>query len=167
MGSQIFSLAALVVGGIIVADFLTHPSGTTAAANGLATITTPADPTQTPTALAVSEPREEDAEHVMWPFDGTYWKDELGGYTYDTKSRCTSNEMPKEGAKASKPKGKGGAALKKAGAAGADKAEPAADVAPVAPAAKTEVPAKAEPAKADWGDESAPKADTAPKTETP
>ena len=43
MGSQIFSLAALVVGGIIVADFLTHPSGTTAAANGLASITTPAE----------------------------------------------------------------------------------------------------------------------------
>jgi hypothetical protein len=43
MGSQIFSLAALVVGGIIIADFLTHPSGTTAAANGLASITTPAE----------------------------------------------------------------------------------------------------------------------------
>jgi hypothetical protein len=43
MGSQIFSLAALVVGGIIVADFLIHPTGTTAAANGIAAITTPAE----------------------------------------------------------------------------------------------------------------------------
>lgn len=43
MGSSIFSLAALVVGGIIVADFLTHPSGTTAAANGLSSVLTPAE----------------------------------------------------------------------------------------------------------------------------
>lgn len=42
MGSQIFSLAALVVGGIIVADILIHPAGTQAATNGLASITTPA-----------------------------------------------------------------------------------------------------------------------------
>ena len=104
------------------------------------------------TALAVSEPREEDSEHVVWPFDGTYWKDELGGYTYDTRSRCTSNELPKEGANASKPKGKGAAALKKAGAGGADKADAAA-------------PAKAAPAKADWGDDPAPKTDTAPKND--
>jgi hypothetical protein len=43
MGSQIFSLAALVVGGIILADILIHPSGTQAATNGLASITTPAE----------------------------------------------------------------------------------------------------------------------------
>lgn len=43
MGSQIFSLAALVVGGIIVADILIHPTGTMAATNGLAQITTPAE----------------------------------------------------------------------------------------------------------------------------
>lgn len=43
MGSQLFSLAALVVGGIIVADILIHPQGTQAAANGLAQITTPAE----------------------------------------------------------------------------------------------------------------------------
>jgi len=43
MGSQIFSLAALVVGGIIVADILIHPTGTQAAANGLASLTTPAE----------------------------------------------------------------------------------------------------------------------------
>ncbi len=42
MGSQIFSLAALVVGGIIVADILIHPQGTQAATTGLANITTPA-----------------------------------------------------------------------------------------------------------------------------
>jgi len=34
MGSKIFSLAALVVGGIIVADILIHPAGTTAASKG-------------------------------------------------------------------------------------------------------------------------------------
>lgn len=43
MGSQIFSLAALVVGGIMLADILIHPAGTQAAANGLASITTPAE----------------------------------------------------------------------------------------------------------------------------
>jgi hypothetical protein len=43
MGSQIFSLAALVVGGIIVADILIHPAGTQAATNGLASIATPAE----------------------------------------------------------------------------------------------------------------------------
>jgi len=40
--SKFFSLAALVVGGIIVADILTHPSGTAAASKGLSGITTPA-----------------------------------------------------------------------------------------------------------------------------
>ena len=45
------------------------------------------------TAKAVSEPREEDSEHVVWPFDGSYWKDELGGYTYDTRSKCTAAQM--------------------------------------------------------------------------
>lgn len=43
MGSSIFSLAALVVGGIIVADILTHPGGTQAASNGLASIVTPSE----------------------------------------------------------------------------------------------------------------------------
>lgn len=32
--SRVFSLAALIVGGIIIADILTHPAGTTAASNG-------------------------------------------------------------------------------------------------------------------------------------
>ena len=36
--SGIFSLAALVVGGIIVADILTHPAGTAAASNGITSI---------------------------------------------------------------------------------------------------------------------------------
>jgi hypothetical protein len=40
--SHLFSLAALVVGGIIVADILIHPQGTQAATAGLASITTPA-----------------------------------------------------------------------------------------------------------------------------
>lgn len=33
--AKIFALGALVVGGIIIADFLTHPQGTTAAGNAL------------------------------------------------------------------------------------------------------------------------------------
>lgn len=41
--SRFWSLAALVVGGIIVADILTHPAGTQAAANGLAGIITPSE----------------------------------------------------------------------------------------------------------------------------
>ncbi len=41
--SQFWSLAALVVGGIIVADILIHPQGTQAAANGLASIVTPSE----------------------------------------------------------------------------------------------------------------------------
>jgi hypothetical protein len=35
MGSSLFSLAALIVGGVIVADILIHPQGTTAASNGV------------------------------------------------------------------------------------------------------------------------------------
>lgn len=77
------------------------------------------------TAKAVSEPREADAEHIVWPFDGSYWRDELGGYTYDTASKCTAKELPKGmaiGADAPKVGGKGGGKLDKAGAGGADKA---------------------------------------------
>jgi hypothetical protein len=33
--SGILSIAALIVGGVIVADILTHPAGTAAASNGL------------------------------------------------------------------------------------------------------------------------------------
>jgi hypothetical protein len=33
--SKFFSLAALVVGGIIIADILTHPTGTQAASSGI------------------------------------------------------------------------------------------------------------------------------------
>jgi len=29
-----------------------------------------------------------DVEHVLWPFDGEYWKDELGSYYYPLESRC-------------------------------------------------------------------------------
>ena len=43
--SRFWSLAALVVGGIMLADILTHPRGTQAAANGLASIVTPTAPT--------------------------------------------------------------------------------------------------------------------------
>ena len=41
--SKFWSLAALVVGGIIVADILIHPAGTQAAANGAASIITPSE----------------------------------------------------------------------------------------------------------------------------
>lgn len=46
------------------------------------------------TAEAANEPRELDEEHVVWPFDGSYWKDELGGYTYDVESRCEQKHFP-------------------------------------------------------------------------
>jgi hypothetical protein len=39
--SRFFSLAALVIGGIIVADILTHPAGTAAASKGFAGVATP------------------------------------------------------------------------------------------------------------------------------
>jgi tetratricopeptide (TPR) repeat protein len=29
-----------------------------------------------------------DSEHVLWPFDGEFWKDELGSYYYPLKSLC-------------------------------------------------------------------------------
>lgn len=40
--ARLFSLGALVVGGIIVADILIHPVGTAAASKGLSGITNPA-----------------------------------------------------------------------------------------------------------------------------
>jgi len=36
------SIGALVIGGIIIADVLTHPSGTAAASQGISTVTSPA-----------------------------------------------------------------------------------------------------------------------------
>ena len=47
------------------------------------------------TAAAAMEPREPDSEHVIWPFDGGYWRDELGGYTYDIKSKCEKKHFPR------------------------------------------------------------------------
>ena len=41
--SRFWSLATLVIGGIIVADILIHPAGTQAATNGLAKIVTPSE----------------------------------------------------------------------------------------------------------------------------
>lgn len=80
------------------------------------------------TAKAVSEPRQEDVEHIVWPFDGSYWRDELGGYTYDTRSKCTAKEIGRAAAGADAPKvgGKGATKLEKAGASGVDKAPEAA-----------------------------------------
>jgi len=40
--SKLFSLAALVVGGLIVADVLLHPVGTAAASKGITGVTSPA-----------------------------------------------------------------------------------------------------------------------------
>ena len=40
--SKFFSIAALVVGGIIIADVLIHPAGTKAAATGFRHASTPA-----------------------------------------------------------------------------------------------------------------------------
>ena len=41
--TSLLGLAGLVVVGIIVADFLIHPTGTTAAANGLVSIIKPTE----------------------------------------------------------------------------------------------------------------------------
>lgn len=41
--ARLFALAALVVGGIIVADVLIHPNGTKAASQGIANIANPAE----------------------------------------------------------------------------------------------------------------------------
>lgn len=41
--TSLLGLAGLVVVGIIIADFLIHPSGTKAAANGLVNVTKPAE----------------------------------------------------------------------------------------------------------------------------
>lgn len=38
MSSSVFSLAALIVGGVIIADILTHPAGTSAAASGISSL---------------------------------------------------------------------------------------------------------------------------------
>ena len=75
------------------------------------------------TAKAVSEPRTADAEHIVWQFDGSYWRDELGGYTYDTASKCTARELPGGQGAGAAPKlgGKAGDKMDKAGAGGADK----------------------------------------------
>ncbi len=32
--------------------------------------------------------RTPDEEHIYWPFDGEYWRDELGYYLYSIKSKC-------------------------------------------------------------------------------
>jgi tetratricopeptide (TPR) repeat protein len=35
-----------------------------------------------------SKKRTPDSEHIYWPFDGEYWRDELGYYLYSIKSKC-------------------------------------------------------------------------------
>ncbi|MBI5609478.1 MAG: tetratricopeptide repeat protein [Deltaproteobacteria bacterium] len=77
------------------------------------------------TAKATTEPRQEDEEHIVWPFDGSYWRDELGGYTYEAQSKCTVKELGRAAVGADAPKvgGKAGTKLDKAGASGADKGD--------------------------------------------
>lgn len=41
MGSKVFGLGVLVIWGIVLADVLIHPQGTTAATNGVATVLKP------------------------------------------------------------------------------------------------------------------------------
>jgi hypothetical protein len=33
-------------------------------------------------------PPATDEEHMYWPFEGEYWRDELGSYTYLISNRC-------------------------------------------------------------------------------
>ena len=33
-------------------------------------------------------PPSTDEEHMYWPFEGEYWRDELGAYTYLISNRC-------------------------------------------------------------------------------
>jgi hypothetical protein len=41
------------------------------------------------TGPAVQEAKiESDAEHVIWPFEGEFWRDELGYYRQPVTSRC-------------------------------------------------------------------------------
>ena len=35
-----------------------------------------------------------DEEHVYWPFEGEYWRDELGAYTYIIANRCLKRSTP-------------------------------------------------------------------------
>jgi TolA-binding protein len=41
-------------------------------------------------AAAAFREIEVDEEHIEWPFEGEYWKDELGSYLYDIKSECAA-----------------------------------------------------------------------------
>jgi len=41
-------------------------------------------------AAAAYSQLEIDDEHIEWPFDGEYWRDELGFYVYDIQSLCTN-----------------------------------------------------------------------------
>ena len=104
------------------------------------------------TAAAANEPREEDDEHVVWPFDGAYWRDELGGYTYDVESRCLQKHFPVDFV-LPKKNPKAGAAP----ASTADEGKPDLDDDP-GPAA-TPTPTPTPPAKAEGSDGGEAKAD--------
>lgn len=80
------------------------------------------------TAAAANEPRAPDDEHVVWAFDGSYWRDELGGYTYDVETRCAEKHFPV------------GFELPKRGGSAKSSATPAATPAPSAPASGAVAP---------------------------
>ncbi len=45
-------------------------------------------------AAAAYRELEIDEEHIEWPFEGEYWRDELGAYLYETRSRCEAQTEP-------------------------------------------------------------------------
>ena len=59
-------------------------------------------------AAAAYRELEVDEEHIEWPFDGEYWKDELGSYLYDIRTQCAQpgaagGTMPGPGEEAPTP----------------------------------------------------------------
>lgn len=49
-------------------------------------------------AAAVDREIVVDEEHIEWPFEGEYWRDELGSYLYDIRTRCAAPSGDVEGA---------------------------------------------------------------------
>lgn len=41
-------------------------------------------------AKGAAEEIKADDEHLLWPFDGEYWRDELGYYRFKIRSQCTN-----------------------------------------------------------------------------
>lgn len=51
-----------------------------------------ADQVDAQRAVSVARPPA-DEEHMYWPFEGEYWRDELGAYTYVVANRCLKREQ--------------------------------------------------------------------------